>query len=114
MGSGRMLHVPATLAQGGPPHPCGGDPTLPGGLSDAAAGRGPGVFGSPPGGRRRTDAYRAPGRPGLGRRDTRSCFTLKNVEKHLTEPIVGSCLVTPKGAAAGAMARATLGAAGSM
>jgi len=39
---------------------------------------------------------------------------MKNVEKHLAEPIVGSCLVTPKGAAAGAMAGAMLGAGGSM
>ena len=38
---------------------------------------------------------------------------MKNVEKHLTEPIVCSCLVIPKGAAYGAMAGAVLGAAGS-
>jgi hypothetical protein len=39
---------------------------------------------------------------------------MKNVDKHLAEPIIGSCLVTPKGAAAGAMAGAVLGAGGSM
>lgn len=39
---------------------------------------------------------------------------MKNIEKHLAEPIVGSCLVTPKGAAAGTMAGAVLGAGGSM
>jgi hypothetical protein len=39
---------------------------------------------------------------------------MKNVEKHLAEPIVSSCLVTPKGAAAGAMAGAVLGAGGSI
>ena len=38
---------------------------------------------------------------------------MKNVDKHVAEPLVGSCLVTPKGASTGIMAGAVLGAAGS-
>ena len=38
---------------------------------------------------------------------------MKKLEQHLSEPVVGSCLVTPKGAAAGAFAGAVLGAGGS-
>ena len=38
---------------------------------------------------------------------------MRKLEQHLSEPIIGSCLVTPKGAAAGAFAGALLGAAGS-
>ena len=38
---------------------------------------------------------------------------MKNIDKHLAEPIIGSCLVTPKGASTGAMTGAVLGAAGS-
>ena len=36
---------------------------------------------------------------------------MKKLEQHLSEPVVGSCLVTPKGAAAGAFAGAVLGGA---
>ena len=39
---------------------------------------------------------------------------MRNVQKHLPEPILGSCLVTPKGAAVGSMAAAALGPSGSM
>ena len=38
---------------------------------------------------------------------------MKNVDNHVAEPLVGSCLVTPKGASTGIMAGAVLGAAGS-
>ena len=38
---------------------------------------------------------------------------MKNLEQHLSEPVIGSCLVTAKGAAAGAFAGAVLGATGS-
>ena len=38
---------------------------------------------------------------------------MKNLQRHLSEPVIGSCLITPKGAAAGAFAGAVLGAAGS-
>jgi hypothetical protein len=36
---------------------------------------------------------------------------MKKLEHHLSEPVVGSCLVIPKGAAAGAFAGAVLGGA---
>jgi len=38
---------------------------------------------------------------------------MKKLEHHLAEPVIGSCLVTPKGASTGTMAGAVLGAAGS-
>jgi hypothetical protein len=36
---------------------------------------------------------------------------MKNVDKHVIEPLVGSCLVTPKGASTGIMAGALAGGA---
>jgi hypothetical protein len=38
---------------------------------------------------------------------------MKNVDKHVAEPLVGSCLVTPEGASTGIVAGAALGATGS-
>ena len=38
---------------------------------------------------------------------------MKRIRQHLTDPVVDSCLVMPKGATKGTMARAALGPAGS-